>query len=865
MSKTGHMLYQHYGPAFSPTGIDMVGIEVGENINSVQARIAFARGAARQYDKTWAVDFSLWFARYVPDSGGYWLTIEDSAVRCNDTNYQLKPDVQLIGDRLAYLDTEGNLKYKDGSSAKVTIGTGVTTFRMAATYGSTLRLAYMNASQIWFNTTGTSSGSTSLSGVGAGDIDAIAAVSGTRIALLKKNADMLVAPDASGNNGTLYQYTGPFAKAWLLGDTVFAQKANGDVYYATGSGTALAQSLTKLVSAADIVALESETSILYSKDGEIYRRANFSLPNSYDTEFSQKATDKQAGVGDIRIEGARYGVLYKNGRLLINTGLDFDITDWTLAHSDAKAFRLSGERLAVLENSMAIGVVGQGDPGNALMMKDGALTTAWSPVLTVDLDDFDISKDGTNKAIFAKTKRDKKILFKLRGIEQLEFTELTDLQKYNVWIGNEPDSDPDDRNSRLRGGHSPSLMERVFYASYMMGANVYVQEGGNVAFFLGRYNSDVAKGLPLTLSLHGSVALRGYQFTMNTFPEHRRGISWNPVALMLHHVHGIGLQTFKRNLIFHWRFSENAMDAMNFTLLKAVWPDTFWGSIASDKNESTTKFLINTPYGDIYDVLTDDVLTNTAASSGLIDNYPVLFLSGAIRPDASERTKLMEYVSGGGNLVLNSEMNVGSFPGTFTGVALGAAANVSVGGLRWKLDNSTKTFTAAETYSSRPMTLSNGAAVLVESTGATPRTLASIKSHGKGRVVVVGVPNMRYSSYLGFLLGKLSNNAAVSPFRVSGDALFSFSYRGLDTWIVLLINNDGIGKPREGLQTVDSTESESVTLTLQEPGRNISSITEVAVDNGPARSAPSFRNNAFSTTLSAGEIRIFEVRTAASS
>jgi hypothetical protein len=57
-SVNGHYCYQHYGCEW---GADIVGSEVGENINGIQAHIAFTRGAARQYGKPWLIDFSSWY------------------------------------------------------------------------------------------------------------------------------------------------------------------------------------------------------------------------------------------------------------------------------------------------------------------------------------------------------------------------------------------------------------------------------------------------------------------------------------------------------------------------------------------------------------------------------------------------------------------------------------------------------------------------------------------------------------------------------------------------------------------------------------------------------------------------------------
>jgi hypothetical protein len=70
-SMNGHYCYQHYACEW---GCDIVGSEVGENINSIQMHIAFTRGAARQYGKPWLIDFSSWYgpSMYDEDSAKHW-------------------------------------------------------------------------------------------------------------------------------------------------------------------------------------------------------------------------------------------------------------------------------------------------------------------------------------------------------------------------------------------------------------------------------------------------------------------------------------------------------------------------------------------------------------------------------------------------------------------------------------------------------------------------------------------------------------------------------------------------------------------------------------------------------------------------
>lgn len=56
-SMNGHYPFHHYA---GEAGFQVLGTEIGENINSYQWRIASNRGAARQYNTPWFVDFSMW-------------------------------------------------------------------------------------------------------------------------------------------------------------------------------------------------------------------------------------------------------------------------------------------------------------------------------------------------------------------------------------------------------------------------------------------------------------------------------------------------------------------------------------------------------------------------------------------------------------------------------------------------------------------------------------------------------------------------------------------------------------------------------------------------------------------------------------
>lgn len=65
-SMTGHYLYSGLGAAFEG-GKVIPGSEIGENINSINAHLAFTRGAARQWGMPFIIDFSAWMQGYILD------------------------------------------------------------------------------------------------------------------------------------------------------------------------------------------------------------------------------------------------------------------------------------------------------------------------------------------------------------------------------------------------------------------------------------------------------------------------------------------------------------------------------------------------------------------------------------------------------------------------------------------------------------------------------------------------------------------------------------------------------------------------------------------------------------------------------
>jgi hypothetical protein len=84
ISVTGHSHYEAYAAEW---GARCIGLEVGENIAFTQSKLAFARGASRQWQRPWSVQVSPWFNGACTTSGP--LRLEGGGLRGLDAGHSL--------------------------------------------------------------------------------------------------------------------------------------------------------------------------------------------------------------------------------------------------------------------------------------------------------------------------------------------------------------------------------------------------------------------------------------------------------------------------------------------------------------------------------------------------------------------------------------------------------------------------------------------------------------------------------------------------------------------------------------------------------------------------------------------------------
>ena len=188
--------------------------------------------------------------------------------------------------------------------------------------------------------------------------------------------------------------------------------------------------------------------------------------------------------------------------------------------------------------------------------------------------------------------------------------------------------------SGANNGHSLSLVERSFVASYMSGASAVVAEAGAAIAFYTQIENGMYK-----LSPYGEVCKNFNAFTQ-AHPD--VGITYTPIAIALDYYHGMDRQPSGSKAF--GKFAYNDGDMMSHNLIDMIWPGTW--AVESRGNE--TGALTNGPYGDSFDFLLQN------ASQAVLNSYPAIVLSGDVTLTAAEVSRYKAYVKQGGILVLNT-------------------------------------------------------------------------------------------------------------------------------------------------------------------------------------------------------------------
>lgn len=358
-------------------------------------------------------------------------------------------------------------------------------------------------------------------------------------------------------------------------------------------------------------------------------------------------------------------------------------------------------------------------------------------------------------------------------------------------------------------GHSASLHKRLSYAAWLGGANALWFENRDL---LTVADNDVRQ----LAGYDGDSVNRGYRLSpVGEMAEHLfslaraedRGVPYTPVAVLLDFAHGWSPKGCAPHQIWG-RLPFTEADSMLdefFNTIYAWNPSRGYEGeqLNAYQAEGEQGYLAETPFGDLFDVLT----TETCETLG---GYRAVILVGDVRIGPELADRLRQYVADGGTLVINARQVGPSLPEGLLGARLTGETRQAAEAV-CTLDGETM---ASGPFDYAVLSL-DGARPMVTTPGGAD-VLASVHEVGRGRVVLT-TPSYLLDTdrqalpLLPHLLGHLCSG--LTPVRVSPGVGYTVN-RTADGWVIGLFNNRGVYKKPLGLPTVRPEETARVAVSL---------------------------------------------------
>jgi hypothetical protein len=371
------------------------------------------------------------------------------------------------------------------------------------------------------------------------------------------------------------------------------------------------------------------------------------------------------------------------------------------------------------------------------------------------------------------------------------------------------------------GGHSPSLLARMWYVAWLSGAAVVCPENCQVNFFTGRPEQNWSQPKDRRIPL-SPIGKRAQAFMRITEAHPEIGIPYTPFAIMLDQF--CGFNGFPLTQPRPWNVLTPSLPDREISLfLDTIYPRSMYLDFMPGVDiEQEDRRLTTSPYGDCFDVLL------STAPVEVLQSYPALFWLGEheFLPETLE--KMRKYVRSGGMLFLThaqadrlgSEME-----------GLKSAGTVELFG-----------FSSEEL----PDQIDIERWYTPPHWGADQATLERRKK---------GVELLPYERHfrdeVRRILARLYE--MYLPVTVSGEIQFLVN-RIQNGWVIGLVNNDGVTKERMTPVKLDPSKKKSVEITLRH-GR-IKSVREWCLEKDL-----NAENQSFHVEVPPGEVRIVEIQT----
>lgn len=369
------------------------------------------------------------------------------------------------------------------------------------------------------------------------------------------------------------------------------------------------------------------------------------------------------------------------------------------------------------------------------------------------------------------------------------------------------------------GGHSPSLLSRMWYVAWLSGAAILCPEACQDNFLTGRstenWQQPEDKRIPLS-----PIGKRAQTFMRSVEKHPDIGIPYTPFALMLDEY--CGFNGFPLTQPRVWNVLTPSLPDREISLfLDTIFPKSMYlDFIPGVDIEQEDRRLVKSPYGDSFDVLLSNV------SLAVLKSYPVVICLGEHEFLPETRQHLFAYLKAGGRLFLTYSQAVQLSTDFQT---LKEAGNVTLFGLD-------------EGHLPEDIDISRW--YTPPHWGADEATLAARKK----RVALLPY-EVDFKDSVSQIMSDLSEG--YMPVSVSGEIEFTVNRREYG-WIIGLINNEGVTKGNMTPVRLDASKNQTVDVFLKH------GIVKAAIEWYTEQELE-VKQNGVTVEVPAGEARIVEI------
>lgn len=393
-------------------------------------------------------------------------------------------------------------------------------------------------------------------------------------------------------------------------------------------------------------------------------------------------------------------------------------------------------------------------------------------------------------------------------------------------------------------GMSRSLFRRTYYLAYFAGASFIELENWS-CLLLKRKNASKL----LAFSNFGEDFCKFYDFTKRVDD---RGIAYAPVALLVPFSQGYPNWGGKAWSRYEYTSGDYMIDAFMYTILPAF-------SKHEEMKRGVEGALFNSPYGDIYDVLTPDAPSKKKIPKAL-SAYKVAIMLGTYKKNRKMTSDLMKYVKNGGTLLINIKQLNEYFPVFFSGIRKTGRTGM-VSNEITSLNDGEK-FQLSDKYKYEKVNLAGARPLLIDN---KKNIIATIKNYGKGKVIVTTpdylVPPLEKNSVASVWKGKKFAFAEyflkkivkeTLPLTIEGDIEYGLNKLKDGYWLYL-INNKGVSKFVDVAQKIDKKQRAKVKVNLT--GLKKSTLLDFQTGRKIA-----VENNSFEIFVEPGDVKVIRIK-----